>query len=183
MTKANDRLPALSGIAKWLQPHLANPGYLAGIWNNSDLHRQLAWYTYSTKYPRPQYRAPSWSWASIDGGSFWSNAPAIFTPQSEIIDISTTRGSSDPTGLVTGGHILIKGNMGRVQIFDHESGPFLRREDDAKESYKRHVTFRGLDVSGLQFGRTTYCTLANTPSNPLRYTPHLRGRTTYPLHI
>ncbi|CZR44065.1 uncharacterized protein FPRO_13859 [Fusarium proliferatum ET1] len=152
MTKSNDRLPALSGIAKWLQSHLGNPGYLAGIWNNSDIHRQLAWYTYNTKYPRPQYRAPSCSWASIDGGIFWSNAPAIFTPQSEIIDISTTRGSSDPTGPVTRGHILIKGNMGRVQIIDHESRPVLRREDDVTESYRRYVTFRGFDVSGLQFG-------------------------------
>lgn len=152
MTKSNDRLPALSGIAKWLQTHLGNPGYLAGIWNNNDIHRQLAWYTFNTKYPRPQYRAPSWSWASIDGGTFWSNAPGIFTPQSEIIDISTTRGSSDPAGSVTGGHILIKGNMGRVQIIDRDSRPVLRREDDVTESYRRYVTFRGFDVSGLQFG-------------------------------
>lgn len=31
LTKSSDRLPALSGIAKWLQSHLGNPGYLAGL--------------------------------------------------------------------------------------------------------------------------------------------------------
>ncbi|KAF5641437.1 heterokaryon incompatibility protein [Fusarium tjaetaba] len=152
MTKSNDRLPALSGIAKWLQPHLGNPEYLAGLWNNSDLVRQLAWYSCTTKNPRPQYRAPSWSWASIDGPIFWANPPGYFTPHSEIIDISTTPSGSDPTGPVTCGHILIQGNMGRVQIVDHKAGLVLRREDDVKEISKRHVTIRRFDVNGLQCG-------------------------------
>ncbi|KAH7195362.1 heterokaryon incompatibility protein-domain-containing protein [Fusarium oxysporum] len=84
LTKSSDRLPALSGIAKWLQPHLGNPGYLAGLWNNSDLYRQLAWFSCTTENPRPQYRAPSWSWASIDGCILWMDLHAILTPQSEI---------------------------------------------------------------------------------------------------
>ncbi|KAF5630122.1 heterokaryon incompatibility protein [Fusarium sp. NRRL 52700] len=152
LTKSDDRLPALSGIAKWLQPHLGSPGYLAGLWNNSDLHRQLTWYTYKTKNPRPRYRAPSWSWVSIDGRISWFKMPEIFTPQSEIIDISTTSSASDPTGQVTGGHMLIKGNMGRVQITNSKMGPVLRREGDVTESYKRHITIRGFDVSDLKFG-------------------------------
>ncbi|KAF5544825.1 heterokaryon incompatibility protein [Fusarium phyllophilum] len=152
MTKSNDRLPALSGIAKWLQPHLGNPRHLAGLWNNNDLVRQLAWYSCTTKNPRPQYRAPSWSWASIDGPIFWINPPGYFTPHSKIIDISTTPSSSDPTGPVTGGYILIQGTMGRVQIIDHKTGLVLHREDNVKEAYKRHVTIRGFDVRGLKFG-------------------------------
>ncbi|KAF5553601.1 heterokaryon incompatibility protein [Fusarium napiforme] len=152
MTKSHDRLPALSGIAKWLQPHLGSPRFLAGLWDNSDLVRQLAWYSCTTKSPKPQYRAPSWSWASIDGPIFWTNPPGYFTPHLDIIDISTTPSGSDPTGPVTGGHILIQGNMGRVQIVDHKAGLVLRREDDVKEISKRHVTIRGFDVSGLQCG-------------------------------
>ncbi|KAH7154538.1 hypothetical protein DER46DRAFT_628387 [Fusarium sp. MPI-SDFR-AT-0072] len=152
LMKSSDRLPALCGSAKWLQPHLGNPGYLAGLWNNSDLHRKLAWFSCTTKNPRPQYRAPSWSWASIDGCILWINPPGIFTPQSEIIDISTTRGGSDPTGPVIGGHILLKGSMGRVQIIDHKTGPILCREDEIKETYGDLVIFHGFDASGLQFG-------------------------------
>ncbi|KAF4502395.1 hypothetical protein FAGAP_1365 [Fusarium agapanthi] len=140
MTKPNDRLPALSGIAKWLQPHLGNLGYLAGIWNNSDLHRQLAWFSGTTKNPSSELVLGI------------NRRPGIFTPRAEIIDISTTRGGSNPTGPATGGHILVQGDMGRVLIIDHKTGPSLRREDDVKETYKRHVTFRGFDVSGLQFG-------------------------------
>ncbi|RKK12182.1 hypothetical protein BFJ66_g9208 [Fusarium oxysporum f. sp. cepae] len=152
LTKSSDRLPALSGIAKWLQSHLGNPGYLAGLWNNSDLYRQLAWFSCTTQNPRPRYRAPSWSWASIDGCIIWTKQPGILTPHSEIIDISTTRGGSDPTGPVIGGHILIKGSLGRVQVIDHKTGPILCREDEIKETYGGPVTFRGFDVSGLQFG-------------------------------
>ncbi|KAH7205613.1 hypothetical protein BKA60DRAFT_611668 [Fusarium oxysporum] len=166
LTKSSDRLPALSGIAKWLQPHLGNPAYLAGLWNNSDLYRQLAWFSCTTQNPRPQYRAPSWSWASIDGRILWMDLPAILTPQSEIIDISTTRGGSDPTGPVIGGHILIKGSLGRVQIIDHKTGPILCREDEIKETYGGPVTFRGFDVSGLQFGLYYVLLLGTCKTDP-----------------
>ncbi|ENH73390.1 hypothetical protein FOC1_g10008876 [Fusarium oxysporum f. sp. cubense race 1] len=137
LTKSSDWLPALSGIAKWLQPHLGNPGYLAGLWNNSDLHRQLAWFSCTTQNPRPRYRAPSWSWASIDGCIIWTKQPGILTPHLEIIDISTTRGGSDPTGPVIGGHILIKGSLGRVQVIDHKTGPILCREDEINIEHSR----------------------------------------------
>ncbi|EXK30603.1 hypothetical protein FOMG_13387 [Fusarium oxysporum f. sp. melonis 26406] len=166
LTKSSDWLPALSGIAKWLQPHLGNPGYLAGLWNNSDLHRQLAWFSCTTTNPRPQYRDAGWSWALIDGRILWINPPRIFTPQSEIIDISTTRGGSDPTGPVIGGHILIKGSLGRVQVIDHKAGPILCREDEIKETYGGPVTFRGFDVSGLQFGLYYVLLLGTCTTDP-----------------
>ncbi|KAI1014507.1 hypothetical protein LB504_012176 [Fusarium proliferatum] len=170
LTKPTDRFPALSGIAKWLQPHLGNPEYLAGVWNNSDLHRQFLWSS-DTKNPRPQYRAPSWSWASIDDGIRLVDMPGIFTPQSEILDISTTRGGSDPTGPVTGGHVLIKGNMGRVQIIDHKRAPVLCREDDIKGADNRRVIFRGFDVSGLQFGLYYILHLGTFTLQPSRIHP------------
>lgn len=92
--------------------------------------------------------------------------PAILTPQSEIIGISTTCGGSDPTGPVTGGHILIQGSMGRVQIIDHKTWPILCREDEVKETYKGPVNFRGFDVSGLQFGQYYVLLLGTYTTDP-----------------
>lgn len=79
LTKMSDRLPALSGIARhtagWMKSR-----YLAGLWEKSLLD-DLLWITYNPEKPRHQeWRAPSWSWASIDtsvnyndGFDYWDN--------------------------------------------------------------------------------------------------------------
>ena len=71
LTHENDKLPALSGIAKKIQSHSSDQ-YLSGLWKN-DILQQLCW-KISTIILKPidfqkpkDYRAPSWSWASIDG--------------------------------------------------------------------------------------------------------------------
>ncbi|KAF4337775.1 het-domain protein [Fusarium beomiforme] len=164
LTKSRDRLPALSGIAKWLQPHLDNPQYLAGLWNNANLTRQLTWSLCSPKNPRPHYRAPSWSWAAIDGHVLWTSWFGVFTPGLDIIEASTTPSGSDPTGSVSRGHLLVKGNMARVNIIEHETWPILLREYETQETSNRatemqntwdnpNVIFQGFDVSGLPFGQ------------------------------
>ncbi|EWG55760.1 hypothetical protein FVEG_17586 [Fusarium verticillioides 7600] len=83
----------------------------------------------------------------------WINLPEILTPQSKIIDISTTHANNDPTGPVTGGHMLIQGTMARVQAIDRKTDPVICREVRAQENYVSPVHFRGFDISGLQFGR------------------------------
>ncbi|EUC36784.1 hypothetical protein COCCADRAFT_33950 [Bipolaris zeicola 26-R-13] len=82
LTKETDKLPALAGLASRFSEE-RNPGkYLTGIWSNH-LPSALLWRTvpaysrdrnqrvsqFTAFLPRrPQmYRAPSWSWASIDG--------------------------------------------------------------------------------------------------------------------
>ncbi len=67
LTKHCDKLPALSGIASAVSAVRKGDIYLAGLWKNS-LALDLAWKTEWTKSMAPtEYRAPSWSWASIDG--------------------------------------------------------------------------------------------------------------------
>lgn len=66
LTKPEDRLPAFSGLASWFELQL-NDTYQAGLFTN-DLLRGLLWETrdrLTAKYPAT-YRAPSWSWASIE---------------------------------------------------------------------------------------------------------------------
>lgn len=64
LTYLSDKFPALSGIAQGLQPFLGD--YLAGLWR-SDIVRGLWWVKLAGGGPASKYRAPSWSWASVDG--------------------------------------------------------------------------------------------------------------------
>ena len=66
---AKDKFVAISSIARNL---CAGDTYLAGLWRN-DLPSQLNWMTGSPKTQcrrASPWRAPSWSWASIDGPVF-----------------------------------------------------------------------------------------------------------------
>jgi len=82
LTRGSDKLVALSGLAENASELLQCP-YLAGIWQK-DLHVGLSWHvtrsngymssgnhllTSDTQTPSrsTSYRAPSWSWASMDG--------------------------------------------------------------------------------------------------------------------
>lgn len=83
LTKQDDKLPALSAIAEELRLRTGDV-YLAGLWKH-DLHRGLLWMCKpSARQPEPgclpdRYRAPSWSWASIESSSIISEpvAPSL----------------------------------------------------------------------------------------------------------
>lgn len=64
LTNPGDKLVALSGVARLIQDQTGHQ-YFAGLWRQ-DLEQELCW---SAIHPRqrPQYRAPSWSWAAVDG--------------------------------------------------------------------------------------------------------------------
>lgn len=76
LTNQQDKLPALSGLAQ-MYHEVTDDTYLAGLWKSS-LPYNLCWYHCSGEYygletaaigigRRPQpFRAPSWSWASLD---------------------------------------------------------------------------------------------------------------------
>lgn len=77
LTYSKDKLVALSGVAKCYCDAFSlvyNEGkrdhtyhYLAGLWRQR-MEQQLLWYVVSHRKPRnPTLRAPSWSWASVDG--------------------------------------------------------------------------------------------------------------------
>jgi hypothetical protein len=64
LTVQGDRLVAISGIAQEIQ---AQSGYTywAGIWAE-DAHLGLLWRMFRSGEPPESYRAPSWSWVSLD---------------------------------------------------------------------------------------------------------------------
>lgn len=65
ITIASDKLVAISGIAKFCLP-VFKSDYLAGLWIVNFV-RDLCWYSENSLGHMQDYRAPSWSWASVKG--------------------------------------------------------------------------------------------------------------------
>ena len=69
LTYANDKLPAFSGLADEMRRN-SNQNYLAGLWMDS-LILDMCWHRPISENNQPSCeavgRAPSWSWASVDG--------------------------------------------------------------------------------------------------------------------
>ncbi|KAJ4294400.1 hypothetical protein N0V90_008090 [Kalmusia sp. IMI 367209] len=64
-THPDDRLIAMSGIAKMFERHIGDD-YLAGMWR-SRFTEGLNWVvTDPVARPKNRFRAPSWSWAAVD---------------------------------------------------------------------------------------------------------------------
>lgn len=67
LTDPQDKLSALSGIARSLS-YMIQAEYLAGLWKWTLPFGLTWWLKWSDRQPLPaKYRAPSWSWASVDG--------------------------------------------------------------------------------------------------------------------
>jgi hypothetical protein len=68
LTISSDKLIAISGIARefHVSRKLKSEDYFAGLWAPS-LERQLLWMMRSQGRRPNAYRAPSWSWAAVDG--------------------------------------------------------------------------------------------------------------------
>ncbi len=100
LTKPEDRLPAFSGLASWFQVQLDDT-YQAGLFTN-DLLRGLFWETrdrLTAKYPAT-YRAPSWSWASIEAPMkfiFLRIGGLARTCHAEVLNVETHSWSKERT--------------------------------------------------------------------------------------
>jgi hypothetical protein len=71
ITKPEDKLPAISGIALQFSTLFSTPlsdqapKYLAGLWNCSTLPLQMLWVPYRHAQRQDSYVAPTWSWACL----------------------------------------------------------------------------------------------------------------------
>jgi hypothetical protein len=146
MTKEPDKLPALSGVANHFSSVFQNDDYHAGLlrchfpaallWRsvgNSYNPREItnAVRKYSAFWPRRpmEYRAPSWSWAGLDGAVSYDSQrltnvggprPETGAPRQKeflrLIDVQTRQRSLDPYGGVTSSHIRVCGRVAVVQL-------------------------------------------------------------------
>jgi hypothetical protein len=112
LTYPLDKLPALSGLASHYA-RLTDSHYLAGLWREN-LGQLLLWSPDPQIAPRPvapHYRAPSWSWASIDGKLIMPIARSTKLPSLKVLEAHTTPSGLDPFGAVTSGHLKVSGLM------------------------------------------------------------------------
>jgi hypothetical protein len=129
LTYSKDKLPALSGLARMIEQRTGDK-YFAGLWK-CHIIEDLAWTVYgitfitaasafghnrnlltglrgSAQVPPPlTYRAPSWSWASLD-------AHVAFVQMdfdnivAEYIDCYVEPAGNDPYGMVKSGWIKMR---------------------------------------------------------------------------
>ncbi|KAK2041727.1 heterokaryon incompatibility protein [Colletotrichum somersetense] len=117
ITKSQDRLPALSGLAKVME-ECTGQKYVAGLWK-FHLGYGLLWRRSEQWLCKPAdgYRAPSWSWASLEGRVSMPEIASMLPYQNEmevmieIVDVQTTPLGLDPRGMLRSGHLKLKGKL------------------------------------------------------------------------
>ncbi|KAI1086610.1 HET-domain-containing protein [Rostrohypoxylon terebratum] len=142
-TVSTDKLPALAGAASLFRRANAKDGagatYIAGLWKE-DLARGLLWCAHYYHGPGrkvwgisptdrisqlskpPEKRAPSWSWATLDGHlDFWALKIGGFVV--EVLDVKMSKSENELTEAFPDGVVKLKGLV--AQMFYHapqESG-------------------------------------------------------------
>jgi hypothetical protein len=129
LTKGSDKMVAISALAKQVQSQLGSENrYLAGLWEKY-LASQLLWEVGSNGNSPPalptEYRAPSWSWVSVDGHV---QIPLIHQGNEREVVLSVlavdiiTVGPDNFTGQVAYGYLRVRGRLIRgVMNYDLEN--------------------------------------------------------------
>lgn len=157
-TKTEDKLVAMSGIAKVFRQSLPEGDqYLAGLWR-SELPKLLCWKRrvdrnkakFLARRKRPtEYRAPTWSWASIDEpvsfDPFWTTGEKggnirLMKYLVEIISAFTVPLGKDDTAQVSHGVLTIRGRLQPFRVLFSERGD-IRFEVGGKVQPKQISSF------------------------------------------
>jgi len=105
LTKPCDKLFAFSGIAKLFQQY-TNDVYVAGLWKSRLVETMDCYVALPKPLSSSTYRAPSWSWAALDGpvlrAAFRERVYDV-----KVLDLQFTTGS-DPTIDVTDAHLKLR---------------------------------------------------------------------------
>ena len=155
-----DKLVAVAAIAE-LVGLPGDHAYLAGLWDGPELVHQLAWYvpTSCDLKPRPsQYRAPSWSWASVDDGVKWLHLDD--PPPFEVLEYQTSPTHQGlPYGAVTDGYLKIRSRIapmcwerrsGNLRLEDPQRTKFSGAQADAGDDFDESPASLEVAVWGLE---------------------------------
>ncbi|PQE08118.1 HET domain-containing protein [Rutstroemia sp. NJR-2017a BVV2] len=114
LSEPGDKLLALSGLARKIE-RLSGMKYVAGLWKNI-ISQSLLWHLQSKlgQYPI-QYRAPSWSWASVDGDTVFYDCE-IYRITVINVDVETT--TNDSFGSIVSAFLEVKARVMEVGIND-----------------------------------------------------------------
>lgn len=140
LTIPDDRLPAISGIAR--EVHRQNGlTYKAGIWLE-DFYRSLAWEMDGNGYQPQNYRAPSWSWASLDYLQLPKKislrglySTVTFTEEyrskydisrTEVLGCDLVLSDEDEFGCIKSGYIRLRGKTLSIARWKGTKSPYIR---------------------------------------------------------
>lgn len=159
LTMPSDKLVALSGLAGDMRRALEARGtsshrYHAGIWE-ATMPGDLCWYA-SIRAPltRPAaYRAPSWSWASVDASIIPAglvSSQVRKTDSSELqaalVSVETTSRLPDyDLGEVTGGQVTLIGPLAHLRVS-------LDTKDDESPTASRSAGSESPEISSSSSG-------------------------------
>lgn len=148
LSYASDKLPALSGLAAEFQNY-SGDSYLAGLWKG-DLAGGLLWVASTIDKLRrtTENRAPSWSWASVEGPIYYEGILAWYAEDSglpqkfelEVLDAQTNVTGLNYFGAVHGGFIKVRGFL--------KATLFSRVARSLDWSYPIHPFDSGISVVG-----------------------------------
>lgn len=160
MTQEMDKLPALSGMAARFTAKFRGDAYHAGIFRQH-LPAALLWRSmgldtgfnkdaithtvqrYSAFRPRRpmKYRAPSWSWAALDGAISYDSQRLDNSGGSrpisklsarqnllDVIEVQTCHSTSDPFGAVRSSSLRVRGRVATVYVQWNDGGDTYIRD-------------------------------------------------------
>jgi hypothetical protein len=144
LTFPKDIFPALGGIARDFQARYDGLGrYQAGMWQNTLLYN-LSWCDGVKRVA--EWRAPTWSWASIEGPIRFrldeNDESSPGEPLCKLIDVNCTPLSNDPFGPLKDASITLEGYVVTVDILWSEYAEAWNNYEDDVEIY---LDYRQLD--------------------------------------
>lgn len=167
LTNHGDRLPAIAGVATKLQDVIGGD-YIAGIWK-SDLPWGLLWQSrkgiggkffngdikreWVSKWgpermmvrPLGQQRAPSWSWAAVDGATYHNFVQRIQDTNKVVTDVlrCPVVGANPFLGDLSDWRLVLYGPVKRAIV-----SPILRPAGELRQKFERRAPYAG-DVTLL----------------------------------
>jgi hypothetical protein len=154
LTYGSDKLIAISALARHTQ-NLMGDGvtYLAGLWSPY-LASQLLWHSpgfFDLNSRSAKYRAPTWSWASVDGPVLYPCV--VYRPDEKDILIKVEDAKVDllsndhPFGPVKGGYIEVSGHLARVSVHSKKDPEIICPAYNLKVYVDYKSSLRGIDLS------------------------------------
>jgi hypothetical protein len=163
LSKKSDIFPAISGIAKSFR-EATGWEYVAGMWKETIL-RDLLWRPFFTSTRSVPWRAPTFSWASVDckgmyfdGEHTCENETALAT----VVDVKCCPKGDDPTGELESGYIILSGTL--IQATFSRERSLIPLGVKSQSNWGNPVSFEfyaDCDLThpdhGVRYGETVHC--------------------------
>ncbi|KAH7310526.1 heterokaryon incompatibility protein-domain-containing protein [Stachybotrys elegans] len=158
LTNDTDRVPALLGVSKLLEPYIESE-YLAGIWKGTRTLRSLLWRAEKPATAKPLDTYPSWTWASISSEISYELAsdtggdrPVTWAASLVSTDTSSTGASQSQVK----GTITLRGHLSLLE----------KMPEKDEYSYTDHDFYMDYESVQLEPGSIWLLTIMNLGQGP-----------------